>query len=65
MAIPIIGNPLGFFHDPLETTLPIMAEVGYDQIEICHSQITDFRTPELRQQFREYIESLGMKLVGS
>ena len=61
----IIGNPLGFFNDPLETTLPIMAELGYDQIEICHSQLTDYRTPELRGQFREYVESLGMKLIGS
>ena len=65
MTIPIIGNPLGYFHDPLETTLPIMADLGYDQIEICHSQITDFKTPELRGQFREYVESLEMKLVGS
>ena len=65
MVKPIIGNPLGFFHDPLETTLPLMAELGYDQIEICHSQISDFRTPELRGQFREYVESLGMKLIGS
>ena len=65
MAKPIIGNPFVFFNDPLETTLPIMAELGYDQIEICHSQITDFRTPELRGQFREYVESVGMKLIGS
>ena len=65
MSIPIIGNPLGYFNDPLEATLPMMAELGYDQIEICHCQITDFRTPALRQQFAEFIESLGMKLVGS
>ena len=65
MSIPIIGNPLGYFNDPLEATLPMMAELGYDQIEIWHCQITDFRTPALRQQFAEFIESLGMKLVGS
>ena len=65
MSRPIIGNPLGYFHDPLETTLPLMAELGYDQIEICHSQITEYKTPQLRQQFREFIESLGMQLVGS
>ena len=64
-SLPIIGNPLGYFHDPLESTLPLMAELGYDQIEICHSQITEFKTPELRGQFQEYIQSLGMKLVGS
>jgi len=42
-----------------------MADVGYDQIELCHCQIPEFKTPELRQQLREYIGSLGMKLVGS
>lgn len=65
MPIPIIGNPLGYCHDPLEATLPLMAELGYDHIEICHSQIADCKTPELRRQFSEYIDSLGMKLVGS
>lgn len=65
MSIPIIGNPLGFFHDPLEYSLKVMAEAGYDQIEICHSQITDFKTAQLRNQLADFVESLGMKLVGS
>jgi len=65
MSVPIVGNPLGYFNDPLEYTLQVMAELGYDQIELCHSQITDFRTPQLRKQLSEFIESLGMKLVGS
>ena len=65
MSIPIIGNPIGYLDDPLERTLEVMAELGYDQIEICHCQIAGFPTPELRLQLREFIESLGMKLVGS
>ena len=65
MSTPIIGNPVGFFHDPLETTLPLMAELGYDQIEICHSQIPEYKTPKLREQFHEFVRSLGMQLVGS
>ena len=65
MSIPIIGNPLGYFNDPLEYTLKVMADLGYDQIELCHCQITEFKTAQLRKQLREYIHSLGMKLVGS
>jgi len=65
VSIPIIGNPLGYLLDPVEYTLKVMADVGYDHIELCHCQIPDFKTPALRKQLREYIESLGMKLVGS
>lgn len=65
MSHPIIGNPLGYFNDPLEYSLRVMAELGYDHIELCHCQIPDFKTPELRKQLGEYIESLGMKFVGS
>lgn len=65
MSIPIIGNPLGYTQDPVEYTLKGMADVGYDQIELCHCQIPEFKTPELRKQLSEYIDSLGMKLVGS
>ena len=65
MSIPIVGNPLGFFQDPLEVTLERMRDLGYDQIELCHSQIPDFRTTALRRQLREFVDSLGMSLVGS
>ena len=65
MSIPVIGNPLGYFDDPLEHSLEVMAEVGYDQIEICHCQIPQFSTPELRQQLSEFVRSLGMRLIGS
>jgi len=65
VSIPIIGNPLGYFDDPIEHTLGVMAELGYDQLEICHCQIPEFPTSALRQQLSEFIESLGMKLVGS
>ena len=65
MPLPIIGNPLGYSQDPVEYTLKGMADLGYDQIELCHCQIPEFKTPELRKQLREYIDSLGMKLVGS
>ena len=65
MTIPIVGNPLGFFQDPLEVTLERMRDLGYDQIELCHSQIPDYRTPELRGQLGEFVDSLGMRLVGS
>ena len=65
MAIPIVGNPLGYFQDPLEVTLERMRDLGYDEIEICHSQIGDFRTAELRGQLSEFVTSLGMRLVGS
>ena len=65
MAIPIVGNPLGYFQDPLEVTLERMRDLGYDEIELCHSQIRDFRTAELRGQLSEFVTSLGMRLVGS
>ncbi len=65
MSIPIIGNPIGYFDDPIEHTLGVMAELGYDQIEICHCQIPGFPTRELRQQLSEFVSSLGMKLIGS
>ena len=65
MTIPIVGNPLGYFQDPLEVTLERMRDLGYDEIELCHSQIRDFRTAELRGQLSEFVTSLGMRLVGS
>ena len=52
MSIPIIGNPLGYFDDPIEHTLGVMAELGYDQLEICHCQIPEFPTSALRQQLK-------------
>ena len=65
MTIPIVGNPLGYFQDPLEVPLERMRARGYDEIELCHSQIRDFRTAELRGQLSEFVTSLGMRLVGS
>lgn len=65
MATPIIGNPLGYFHYSVEQALTVMADSGYDQIEICHAQIQDYKTPDLRRQLTQYIETLGMRLVGS
>lgn len=65
MATPIIGNPLGYFHYSVEQALTVMADLGYDQIEICHAQIQDYKTADLRRQLAQYIETLGMRLVGS
>ena len=67
MNIPIVGNPITFeaHRYSVEQSLRTMAQLGYDQVELCHLQITDFNTPRLRGQLVEFIRSLGMEFVGS
>jgi sugar phosphate isomerase/epimerase len=64
MSIPIIANPLCHQSLSLEDGIRLVLSVGFDHIELCRGPVAPCKTPQLRQQLRGFVASLGSKIVG-
>ena len=59
----LIGNPMVFRQLPLEMALAKAAAAGYDAFELWPPQIAECRTPDLRRQLADHIQSLGIEVL--
>jgi sugar phosphate isomerase/epimerase len=59
----LIGNPMIFRQYHLEKALRLMAQLGYEGIELWPPQIAMCKTDVLRAQLMDYVQSLGLTPV--
>jgi len=62
----IVGNPIILTHYgwPLEQALDLLAEIGFERVELCRPDLAGFVTPSLRRQLADHIAEKGMAMAG-
>ncbi|HMO83618.1 MAG TPA: sugar phosphate isomerase/epimerase [Lacipirellulaceae bacterium] len=59
----LVGNPMIFRRQPIESALARCVQAGFDALELWPPQIVEFSTPALRRELGDYIRGLGMQVL--